>query len=233
MHLVLRSKPPTKEVFKEIRNWSALDAGAFRGDIKSRFDFNYIDTYQVDCLTGIYQTSLMDALDKFAPITLNKCHNRNPKPWVNDSLRGEIQKRRRLEREWRKSPGRANFDRFSKQCTNVKDIEQGCMKAYYRDKISSKDPKIISTAYKKMFLGNSDQNSYPRSFTDHVLANKFNHFFQEKVQTIIKVLAPLKTNTSSNVLYTEPNHCYFSKFQLKDKIYIEKISYMEIVKAVC
>ena len=109
------------------------------------------------------------------------------KPWINEKLRCEVANRRKLERKWRKSNGKDDFISYSSKCLEVAELETSIKKEYFKTKFSTSDPKILSDNYKALF-GSSEKSVYPKNFSGSILGNKFNHFFQEKVTNIVKLL---------------------------------------------
>ena len=72
---------------------------------------------------------------KHAPVLINRVSARPKLAWMNDSIRPEIKKRRRLERKWRHSRNDEDLKALKLQRNKVNNIMKNAKTQFYKDKI--------------------------------------------------------------------------------------------------
>ena len=142
--------------------------------------------HDLESLLVLYNTSLIGLLDKHAPLKTRTIITIRPSaPWYTEDTNEEKQKRRALERRWRRTGLTVDRERFVEQCHVVNEFILQAKRAYYSRIIDQNqyDPKRLFSIFDKLLHRNSDLK-LPGSVDDEFLANEFPDYFTEKVITI-------------------------------------------------
>ena len=127
----------------------------------------------------------MSILDQHAPTKRRTITLRPAAPWYTNDIKVEKTKRRRLERQWRKTRLTIHRQLYVEQCTLVNNLICESKLKFYSSVIeqnSSNQTVLFNTVDKLLNL--SGPRKLP-SYTDAtVLANSFADFFVQKVQDI-------------------------------------------------
>ena len=73
----------------------------------------------LDKLVDCYNTTLVDLLDRHAPLKTKTVTVRPQVPWYSEEMREAKRERRRLERKWRSTRSAADFELFKKKKNRV------------------------------------------------------------------------------------------------------------------
>ena len=106
-------------------------------------------------------------------------------PWYTEDIREEKQKRRVLERRWRRTGLTVDRERFVEQCHVVNEFILQAKAAYHSGIIDENqyDPKHLFSIFDEL-LHRKSEPKVPDSMYDESLANAFADYFIEKITTI-------------------------------------------------
>ena len=94
-------KPKSKKTVVTSRKFRDINLDAFKSDLSSQLGSH--SCAMVDDLTGLYQDTIVNVLNKHAPIRTTERTCRNRQPWYNNDIHEARRKRRKYERWWRES----------------------------------------------------------------------------------------------------------------------------------
>ena len=206
----LSLKKPKYEVREvKIRKLKSIDCETYLDDIKNELRFNPDSDVEVNC--SLYHTVLTSILDKHAPVLINRVSARPKLAWMNDSIRPEIKKRRRLERKWRHSHNDEDLKAFKLQRNKVNNIMKNAKTQFYKDKIDQceGDLKSLFNLCNKL-LNCKPKTQYPNEDNDTEVANNFSSFFISKID---KIRLAFKTSSSPIEASHKQNHDAVQPFQ--------------------
>ena len=169
------------------RKLKLIDLQELSDDISGSPLFSAVDeaVHDLESLLVLYNTLVIGLLDKHAPLKTRTITIRPSAPWYTEDIREEKQKRRALERRWRRTELMVNRERFVEQCYVVNEFILQAKRAYYLRIIDENqyDPKRLFFIFDKLLHRNSDLK-LPDSMDDEFLANEFADYFTEKIITI-------------------------------------------------
>ena len=112
-----------------------------------------------------------------------RCRPRTP--WFTAEIGQAKRKRRQLERKWRKAKTDENHRLYTSQCRVVDEMIKTAKEIYFSSVVddNKSDQRILFTSIDTL-LYRKPVSRYPSSTSDEVLANRFNSFFLEKINTI-------------------------------------------------
>ena len=142
--------------------------------------------HDLQSLLVLCNTSLIGLLDKHAPLKTRTIITIRPlAPWYTEDTNEEKQKKRALERRWRRTGLTVDRERFVEQCHVVNEFILQAKGAYYSRIIDENqyDPKRLFSIFDKLLHRNCDLK-LPGSVDEEFLANEFPDYFTEKVITI-------------------------------------------------
>ena len=170
-----------------VRNYRNINVEQFRLDLHSTISSNMQpspDTF--DAAIQLYNSSLLQCLDKHAPAKVSKVVRRDRPPWMDEEYVRERAKRRRFERVYKRT--RCFIDkRFLDIQTKI------CKDMVLAKRSHNLNQKIIShcNSQKSLFnlvnnmSGKSKSSALPEVHGDkNTLSNDFNNFFTNKVINI-------------------------------------------------
>ena len=180
-------RPKTPTVTINTRRLTAIDITAFRTDIRSslaKFDFTAMN---VDSCVEKYNQSIGSVLDKHAPSRTRTVRLRPNSPWFNKDIRTERQKRRRLERRWRRTKLEVDLQMYCDQKNIVSKLIEQAKIDYYSSQINEKagDQKQLFNVINDLLQKNK-KPVLPQSESDQALAEQFSEFFSNKITDIRK-----------------------------------------------
>lgn len=196
------------------RNLRGINLEEFSSDLCSQFN-NLND--HVDFPTQYSQFSRIthETLDRHAPLKTKTLLNKKDVPWQDSEYRKERALRRKLEREWKKSvnktgnrtcPKRAAYIEQRSKCAHLATLKRS---QYYRNLIHKNNGdqsalfKIVSQV-----LDKNKSVTLPQFDNQPInLANRFNTFYIEKVETIRKKIPTIDSSDSDSFDF---NHSTFN-----------------------
>ena len=118
----------------------------------------------LNAVVELYDNTLCSILDKHAPVKQRKVIIRPSAPWYNQEVTLEKNKRRQLERKWRRSKLQCDREQYNYQCSVANNLKT----AYYREIIKehSGNHKVLFTTLNKL-LQKSFVKRYPPSADTH------------------------------------------------------------------
>ena len=118
---IMFKKPGKVKKIVHYRKWSSLDVKQFEDNIKE--NISHLDTLtEVNDLVSFYNDVLSSAVTTQLPLKRKTITEHPNCPYYNDTLRAEKQKRRSLERQWRRNvrPTKKHCSKLSMTlCTEV------------------------------------------------------------------------------------------------------------------
>lgn len=186
-------KPPRPKKDLEYRKYKNMDLEQFRTDTKMKTT-SILETGCVTEAVNKYNLVMKELLELHAPLAKKTVTERCHFPWYNEDIRAEKQKRRQLERKWRRSRLTSDFDAYSAQCNLTQKMSDEAKRVYYRDAVSTKDQKELYKAANKL-LSRQKVDTLPSHRSAEELANQFADFFEDK---IIKIRENLEISRASN-----------------------------------
>ena len=200
-------KPPLEKKEISYRKLKHIDIQQFRDDIIQlpvvAANDNAVD---VADLVDSYNNELTDLLDKYAPLKTSCFTLRPSSPWYSENIKVEKQRRRRLERLWRKSGLTVHKDMFAEQCRVVNMCVHDSKMTYYSTLINNNqsNPKALFSTVDKL-LHRKPEKKLPSSDCSTSLANKFAEFFHDKIVNISSNLQARRADTAD--LFSDTNNC--------------------------
>ena len=190
------SKPLTKIEQISYRPLKKINLHKFKDEIlKSELfscNFNSLDINEI---VDIYNSTLLNLLNRHAPLKTITIKKKENSPWYSDSLRNLKKTKRYFEDMWLKYKSNQSLIEF-KTIKNQYIKECNLMKTkYYSNKITEcgNDSRKIYKVINTLCQGNKTEQ-YPNELNNQTLCNKFNDFFSNKVQSIVTEI----DNTISN-----------------------------------
>jgi len=123
-----------KKVVK-FRKLQSIDIDSFCEDLCDSYllqkSYSHLNT-----LVEQYDRMLLSIVDKHAPDIQRQITVHSSAPWYTQEVADEKNKRRRLERKWRKSKMQSDRERYVHQCYVVNNIICNLKTTYYREMIS-------------------------------------------------------------------------------------------------
>ena len=173
---------------RQIKN---IDITSFKNDIKQLFSFNIESSSSPQVLNNLVDTfnSSADVLDKHAPLITRQVTIRDPTPWTTHEIRPEKQKRRKLERKWKKTNLQVDYDNFKSQRNKLSSILK-MKKVEHINKFINEhknDSKRLFNVFKRNTSGPLD-TPFPHGKSDIMLAQDFSKYFSDKIDRIRKDL---------------------------------------------
>ena len=170
--------------------------------------------HDLESLLTLFNTTLIGLLDKHTPLKTRTITIRPSAPWYTEDIREEKQKRRALERRWRKTGLTVDRERFVDQCQVVNEFILQAKTAYYSRVIDENqyDPKRLFSIFYKLLHRKSEPKP-PYSMDDESLANVFADYFIEKITTIREELQRKKVysiHSQVELLYSGPGCNHFN-----------------------
>ena len=194
-NLCLRKSPcETKTI--TFRKLKSINIVSFKMDVRDILSFCH-NGANLDTLVDFYNNNLQYILDKHAPEQHRQVAMRRPTPWISQDIRPEKQKRRKLERIWRRTQQEDDYNAFKAQKIRVNCMLEDSKSKYYSGLISenASNPKNLFKCL-NMALHRKQVSPLPPHSSDLALANEFSEFFSGKIQVIrdnLEKLSPEKT----------------------------------------
>ena len=167
-----------------IRNLKNLDIASFENDIQQS-PLVTAPPDNIEELVNLYNTTLSDTLDSHAPARTKMITIKHHSPWFTQEIQEAKQKRRRAERQWRKTRLAVHLDIYRIECANVSRMCSEARKCYYCLKIEESGPdqkKIFSIV--NDLLSRKKDTSLPTTTNPNDLAEHFAEFFSDKIARI-------------------------------------------------
>eukprot|EP00745_Piridium_sociabile_P027300 TRINITY_DN439_c0_g1_i27.p1 TRINITY_DN439_c0_g1~~TRINITY_DN439_c0_g1_i27.p1 ORF type:complete len:1128 (+),score=135.82 TRINITY_DN439_c0_g1_i27:139-3522(+) len=176
---VRRPQPP--QVFRKVRNNRAIDRTSFGADLLQCL------TAASDVTADTLDTCMRSVLDQHAPVTQRKVSSRKSAPWysaVATDLRAAKQKRRQVERQWRKSGLTVHEQMFAAAKKAVTIIVSKAKSSFFNLKIAACNTSKELYSITDQLLAKVRTSPLPSIFPVSDLPSRFSAYFTNKVQVI-------------------------------------------------
>jgi hypothetical protein len=181
-----------------IRKVKKIDNEAFTLDLEEICNSS-IKSGLIDTAVKFYNESLSRVLDKHAPLEEIRVKSRSfqPQPWITEEIKQLIKIRRAKERRWKSESTKDNWHSFRSQQKYVACMIRESKRKYNLDYLS-KHSRDVKKLYEKAnsLLFRSPKLPLPSESSPKKLADRFNEFFIQKIDTIMDnllVQIPLTT----------------------------------------
>ena len=180
------------------RKLCSIDSDSLCTDIRSSSLYNS-PSLNLSELCDQYDSEsvLSSILDKHAPLRKRVITIRPLPRWYSEEIKKQKVIRRRLEGQWRRSRLTSDYQFYTDQRTVVKNTIFKSKMDYYSSLIYSaeSDSKTLFRTITRLLHRKADK-LFPTSSSAVDLANKFVHFFEEKIVNIRSNLGtPLACNS--------------------------------------
>ncbi|XP_063953981.1 uncharacterized protein LOC135153775 [Lytechinus pictus] len=185
---VAKPRPEVRQ--SVVRNIKAIDRVSFADDLKQS-NIAGGSSLDVHIAVAQYNTSLINLMDKHAPAKLCKVKLRPQAPWYTQECTVEKQRRRLLEKKWRSSRLEIDLQLYQEQKRHVNYLIRQSKQSYYRKVIEDcgdDSRRLFQVA--NQLLNRKQSSPLPSLACDKSLADIFNNFFVDKVNSIQRSLSP-------------------------------------------
>ena len=186
-------EPQPKKTVVTSRKFRDINLDAFNSDLSSQFGSH--SCAMVDDLTGLYQDTIVNVLNKHAPVRTNLRTCRIRQPWYNNDIHEARRKRRKYERWWRKSNLEAHRQLYVDQRKLVNDMLDKAKQDFYKGKLDGADTKVVFKTVNNLL--NKNTKILPAHSDSSKLANEFGSFFAGKVSKIYDAIESELGNLSN------------------------------------
>jgi len=139
---------------KEIiyRKLRSVDIDKFIQDITNTNLMNNTDSYDVTTLVDEYNNTLSTILNRHAPCKKRVLTIRAAAPWYSHEIKLAKRKRRKLERQWRKTKLTVHKEMHIKQFKVVQEVVRNAKANFYSNLIeeNKNNPKVLFTSFNEL-----------------------------------------------------------------------------------
>lgn len=176
-------KPQKSTKSMYLRKWKSINTDNLNNDIKSSI-LAENSTTEVNQSVQLYNQVLRELIDKHAPGKQTTITIRPQTPWYNADIKQAKQLCRKLERQWRTSGLTVHRDMFKAQRNTLHQLREKAKSTFFTDKIeSASNPREVYKVMNTLLHKDTDP-VLPAHSSARDLAEKFAHFFTEKVTAI-------------------------------------------------
>ena len=177
------------------RNTKNIDMDKLKDDIENS-ELVKNPPSDLDELVTCYHDTLSTIFNLHAPVTEKGVVLRPNTPWYNEHIRQAKQKRRQAERKFRKTKSEIDKEILKENQKLVNDLSTKAKQTYYNSKITDAENNSKTLfQISKQLLCKSNRNILPSHSSNTELANKFSHYFNDK---IAKIRLDLENNVGNN-----------------------------------
>ena len=136
-------------------------------------------------LCNAYDSQLRELFDRHAPLISRTASTKQRDPWDTEEVLDALRVKRRAERRFRKTKCENDYRIFCDKRDMFRKTLQTSKTNYLSDIIaeSSRDPKTLFARMNKI-MHKKNENPLPGHSSAQSLANDFNRYFKDKVETI-------------------------------------------------
>ena len=180
------TRPPPRTRLISSRDFKAVSQTEFQSDVKrfTEATGNRIDDLDVVALVDTYNNGLLEILDRHAPSVTRRVRDRPSAPWLTEEVREVRRKRRRAERQWRKSRLTVHRQILISARNEVKSCIQKAKRDYFSEQIDSASAAKQIFSVSDKLLGKSRSSPLPVNVPVSELPQKFCDFFSNKIRGI-------------------------------------------------
>ena len=182
------AKPKPKIRTVTCRNLKRINGEALRNDLANYcLEENILKSGDVDRMVEVLSISLQQLIDKHAPLQTRQAIDRSNSPWYTEELQSMKQRKRSLERAWKKSCLEVDRLAYRKFCALYsRHLHCTCI-SQTKDNLAKcgKDRAKLSKTCKSLIGDRSPSTiSLPNCKSDAETAHTFSKFFSEKIKKI-------------------------------------------------
>ena len=163
-----------------------MNMAHFVRDVEAALSSLTLDGTSLDESLVAINMALTSTLDAHAPAKKIRPKGDKQKSWYDDEIHRERQKRRRLERKFRKTMSHVHLEMWKEQSVKVVRLIDEKKKAYFQSRLCSATSKEAFNLIDKLLA--KDKTMTLPSDEPGVLAQKFSSFFRQKIATITDTL---------------------------------------------
>jgi len=218
------AKPTATYKTITFRQYKNIDMNTFKNDLRSQLSYNSPlndDTSNLSNLLDKF-ASASKVLDKHAPRKVATLRARKPNPWSRSDIKAEKAERRRLEKKWRRSRKRCDFEAFKCQRNKYNASLNKLRQDHLSQTISKnrQNPRDMFKALNRALHRKTDL-PLPTHSDETGLANAFSDFFEEKIKNI-------RSKLDNNCIHPLPEVVTFSgtclqNFRMMTRSEVKKI----------
>ena len=227
-------KPQFRKKVISTRKLRSLDIDSFREDVRNS---SLVEEEPIDLDSAVvqYDNGLRLLLDQYVPAKKRLVTIRPFAPWYSPIVATEKQKRRHLERKWRKTRLQSDREAYQYQCCVVNELISSLKSTYYTSLINehSSDQRVLFRTVNKL-MQKSYETRYPPSLSNALLADSFAEFFTAKVEKIHTALVARNSDLSladDNELFT--NAAELNNFHEVSQEDVKEFAYKPLSKSCC
>ncbi|XP_072177812.1 uncharacterized protein [Diadema setosum] len=191
--ILKREKPDPQKKTTTSRNFRQLDRKSFGQDLLTTL--SDLTTDDSSSAIDSYNQTIRRVLDVHCPASTRTRKQRPCVPWYDSTVHEARQKRRKLERKWRKTRAPCDRELFVKQKNHATQVIQTAKRSFYTDVFLSSNPKSLYTTLHSL-LGTADKQQLHASDDDLQLSNEFADYFDDKISSMRQ---SLESSTSGSV----------------------------------
>ena len=189
-----------KQIFAEtkvikFRKIDSIDRNSFKDDLlNSELKDITAKDLSLQEMIKLYDTTIIEILDKNAPQMTKTIKNKPQSPWYTDNLNNLKRQKRSCESKWKKSKLPSDYNKF-RSSSNEYSIKCKEQKTYYYSKKIADCSGDQRKLYKVIeHLTNGEQQvNYP-DVKNRSLSDEFVEFFSDKVDKIVLSIEQIKIN---------------------------------------
>jgi hypothetical protein len=181
------TKPKTQRKSLMKRRYKDINITAFRTDVSSHLGAESCPDERLGHLDELIHkfNQLAQVLDKHAPRIKKVVNARKPTPWTKSEIVEEKKNKRRLEKKWRRSKLKNDYELFKDQRNKYNSILNSIRRKQISDMIS-KNKGNSRDMFKALNYALHRKTASPMPPSDDIstLANEFSKFFDDKILKI-------------------------------------------------
>ena len=181
---------PKKEVI--YRKIKSIDLVKFRSDIVASGlpDFQHQD---LDVVIDTYNSTMLDILDRHAPIKKRIVSIHPDAPWMNDDIKQKKREKRKAERMWRNTGLTVHMEIYIHERKCLNSLISKSKKEFYQQHINE-SPCGQKALFKCVdnLLGRKKVTSLPTHDSAEELCERMADFFTNKIHAIHEELAKIQ-----------------------------------------
>ena len=157
-----------------------------------------------------YNTTLKNLLDRHAPEKTRTITLHPQQPWYTPEIADAKKRRRKLEKQWRRTKLTVHREMFVEAKKHVKELITEAKSSYYSKQIAEAENSKSLFKIVDSLLSPESSNNLPSHDSDVDLANDFSEFFMDKISKIRSHLSeiqqplPDEKNTECELLSFTP-----------------------------
>ena len=205
-------KDTSTKIDLSYRDFKTVDPQAFSVDVINSINETSADFFleSVNSSTNLFNTGLANAIEKHAPLIEISVKPKKT-AFTNSSIIALRRKRRKAERDYRKSRNENDKLRYKSLVKEVKKLVKDARNDYYRKELASCEGNKKKTfkVFNKL-LGNNNEEQLPSHDDEIALCNEFEHFFANKIDTIRNDICSAPSTSANKSSFISSKQCQTS-----------------------